>query len=153
MKYLPVGLDVRSRICIVVGGGRIGTRKVHNLLRAGAAVTVISPEASPELVGLAEAGRIRWIRREYIEGDMERAFLTVAATGQEGLNAQVVAEAARQGSLVCDASSEARSGLIFGALHVEEGVTLAVFTDGKDPGLARRTRDRIARLKEKWRGA
>ena len=44
MKYLPVGLDVRGRICIVVGGGHIGTRKAVNLLRAGAEVTVVSPE-------------------------------------------------------------------------------------------------------------
>ena len=35
MKYLPIGLDVRGRICIVVGGGRIGTRKAMNLLGAG----------------------------------------------------------------------------------------------------------------------
>jgi precorrin-2 dehydrogenase/sirohydrochlorin ferrochelatase len=152
MRYLPVGLDVRGRICIVVGGGQIGTRKVNNLLRAGAAVTVISPEASDEIIEMAEAGRVRWIGREYQEGDLNGAFLVVAATSKEAMNGRVVAEAARQKSLACDASSEPRSGLIFGALHLEDGITLAVFTDGQDPGLARRTRDRIAELKEEWRG-
>ncbi len=150
MKYLPVGLDVRGRICIVVGGGQIGTRKVKNLLRAGAAVSVISPEASEEVTQLAEAGQVRWFQREYQEGDLDGAFLVVAATGREDLNAQVVREAATEGSLVCDASSGARSGLIFGALHEEEGVTLAVFTDGQNPSLARRARDRIAELSDDW---
>lgn len=152
MKYLPVGLDVRGRICIVVGGGLIGTRKVKNLLRAGAAVTVISPDATEEVSELAEAGHVRWMKREYQEGDLDGAFLVVAATSRESLNGRIVAEADQRSSLCCDASSEARSSLIFGALHVEEGVTLAVFTDGQDPGLARRTRDRIAELKDKWRG-
>jgi siroheme synthase-like protein len=152
MKYLPVGLDVRDRICIVVGGGQIGTRKVNNLLKAGAAVTVISPEVSPAVAEAAEAGRIRWIRRNYQEGDLAGAFLTVAATSQKELNARVVRHAAQMGVLACDASSETRSAFIFGALHVEEDVTLAVFTDGRDPGLARRTRNRIAELKEEWKG-
>ncbi|MGD2122800.1 MAG: bifunctional precorrin-2 dehydrogenase/sirohydrochlorin ferrochelatase [Gemmatimonadota bacterium] len=153
MKYLPVGLDVRGRICIVVGGGQIGTRKTNNLLRAGAAVTVISPEASTEVAELAETGRIRWISRGYQEGDSADAFLTVAATSRDDLNGQVVRDAAENGSLVCDASSQTRSEVIFGALHAEEGVTVAVFTDGRDPGLARRTRDRIADLNRQWRGS
>jgi siroheme synthase (precorrin-2 oxidase/ferrochelatase) len=52
--------------------------------------------------------------------------------------------------LVCDASSASRSEVIFGALHHGAGVTLAVFTDGRDPSLARNTRDRIATLREEW---
>lgn len=150
MKYLPVGLDVRGRISIVVGGGRIGTRKVQNLVRAGAAVTVISPDGSPELTMMASAGQIHWIRRGYEEGDLNGAFLTVAATDRQDLNEQVVREAGQRGVLICDASSESRTGFIFGALHREEGVTVAVFSDGEDPGLARRTRDRIAELSDEW---
>ena len=150
MKYLPVGLDVRGRICIVVGGGRIGTRKVTNLLRAGASVTVISPEASDEVKQLADSGEIEWREKEYATEDLEGSFLAVAATNDDERNAQLVRDAVEGGVLVCDASSASRSDLIFGALHKREGITLAVFTDGKDPSLARRTRDRIARLGPEW---
>ncbi|MBT8398417.1 MAG: bifunctional precorrin-2 dehydrogenase/sirohydrochlorin ferrochelatase [Gemmatimonadetes bacterium] len=151
MKYLPVGLDVRDRICIVVGGGQIGTRKVANLLRAGAAVTVISPLVSDEVGILAEKEEIQWLRREIRGGDLAGAFLTVAATENEEVNALVVRDALDAGSLVCDASSAARSQVIFGALLEGEGVTLAVFTDGQDPARARKTRDRIAALEEDWK--
>ena len=64
-KYLPVGLDVRGRVCIVVGGGAVGTRKVLNLTRAGAAVTVIAPVASAEVVNLAESGQISWRQEQF----------------------------------------------------------------------------------------
>lgn len=150
MKYLPVGLDVRGRICIVVGGGKIGSRKVANLLRAGAAVTVIAPTATDEIGVLAKSGEIRWQRREFEGSDLDGAFLTVAATDDIELNGRVVQEATAAGSLVCDASSSDRSQVIFGALHEGVDVTLAVFTDGKDPALARRTRNRIAALDENW---
>ncbi len=150
MKYLPVGLKVSDRICVVVGGGQIGTRKAKNLLRAGASVTVIAPDATEELAELVESGRLRWHRREYRKEDLDGVFLAVAATENEDLNAGLVRTARERGVLCCDASSASRSEVIFGALHVRDGITLAVFTDGENPSLARRTRDRIAALTEEW---
>ena len=150
MRYLPIGLDVRGRICIVVGGGRIGTRKAINLLGAGAAVTVVSPEATEEISDLARRGKLRWENRAAREEDLEGAFLAVIASDSEELNARLVLSAKDRGILVCDASSADRTQVIFGALHRSPTATLAVFTDGEDPGLARTTRDRIAELEPEW---
>lgn len=152
MKYLPVGLDVRHRICIVVGGGQIGTRKVSNLIRAEAAVTVLSPDATEELAEMAREGRIRWRKAKYSPGDFRGAFLVVAATDDEDVNRRVVEDALEVGALVCDASSVSRSQVIFGALHEKDGITLAVFTDGRNPARARKVRDRIAALTREWEG-
>ena len=148
MKYLPIGLDVRGRPCVVVGGGAIGTRKVQNLLRAGADVTLVSPEATEELTRMSVAGEIRWLPENYHEGVLDGVLLAVAATDNEGLNASLVEAAGRRGVLVCDASSADRSQVIFGALHHGKDVTVAVFTDGRDPSLARKTRDRIEALEK-----
>lgn len=143
MKYLPIGLDVRGRKCVVVGGGKIGERKVQNLLRAGAEVVLISPETTTGLEEMAASGGFSWVRREYLESDLQGALLAVAATDDEELNARIASEARSRGALICDASSAPRSEVIFGALHVQEGLTVAVFTDGEDPSRARTTRDRI----------
>jgi len=144
MKYLPVGLDIRGRPCIVVGGGSVGTRKVRTLRDAGAAVTVVSPQASEELSRMADAGEIRWVRSDYREDLLDGSFLAVAATDDRELNGRLVRDAKKRNVLVCDASSAERSQLIFGALHQSEGVTIAVFTDGTDPARARNVRDEIA---------
>ena len=144
LKYLPVGLDIQGRKCLVVGGGNIGTRKVRNLTRAGGQVTLVSPEATEELARMAASGEILWRREAFREGHLNGAFLAVAATDDEGSNARLVDRARKLGVLVCDASSEERSQLIFGALHEGEGITVAVFTDGENPSRARLFRDRIA---------
>jgi uroporphyrin-III C-methyltransferase/precorrin-2 dehydrogenase/sirohydrochlorin ferrochelatase len=149
LRFLPVGLDVRGKNCIVVGGGSVGTRKVHTLARAGAAVTVISPTVTEELADEIEAGRAGWVKEAFQEELLGDPFLVVAATDDEDLNAAVIQAAAERGALVCDASSVDRSQVIFGALHTSEDATVAVFTDGRDPSHARRTRDRIADLLEK----
>lgn len=151
MKYLPVGLDLRGRACVVVGGGTIGARKVRTLIGVQAKVRLVSPEAHEDLRELAKKGLMDWVRREYREGDLEGAFLVVAATDGPEVNQGVVRDAQAAGSLVCDASSSHRSQVIFGALLEEGEVTLAVFTDGQDPSLARKTRDRIAGLTPEWK--
>lgn len=146
LRFLPVGMEVRDRKCLVVGGGGIGTRKALNLVRAGANVTVISPAVTDELAEQIGDGRIRWVKDSFREEHLGDAFLVVAATDDEDRNAIVVRLAARGGALVCDASSAERSQIIFGAMHRSDEVTVAVFTDGRDPAQARRIRDRIADL-------
>ena len=146
LRFLPVGLDVRGKSCLVVGGGGVGTRKVLTLARAGAAVTVVSPTVAGELAGLIETGQIRWVKDSFTEEHLGGAFLVVAATDDEALNATVARLAAQSGALVCDASSAERSAVIFGALLDQRDFTVAVFTDGRDPARARQTRDRIAAL-------
>jgi siroheme synthase-like protein len=146
LPFLPVGLRVQGKSCIVVGGGDVGTRKVMALARAGADVTVVSPTVTAELAEGIEAGRVRWVKDTFGAEHLGGAFLVIAATDDEGTNAAVVRAAADRGALVCDASSADRSQVIFGALLHGDDVTIAVFTGGRDPAHARRTRDQIARL-------
>jgi uroporphyrin-III C-methyltransferase/precorrin-2 dehydrogenase/sirohydrochlorin ferrochelatase len=146
MRFLPLGVDVSGARVVVVGGGPVGARKVRTLLRAGADVTVVAPSVTAELAHEIEQGRVRWhrelVRRDHLEG----SCLVVMATNHAELNALGARTARASGVLACDASSSREPGVIFGALLEDDGVTIATFTDGRDPSLARRTRDRIARL-------
>jgi len=146
MRFLPLGIDVRGRRCVVVGGGAVGTRKSLTLREAGARVTVISPAVSRGLAREIAAGRIRWVDEPFAERHLDGAHLVVMATDDRALNAAGAGIAARVGALVCDASSARRSTAIFGALLKDEGVTIATFSDGKNPSAARRKRDQIQRL-------
>src|SRR5579885_1627636 len=62
-------LRLKGRRAVVIGGGEVGLEKVEGLLACDAAVTLIAPEARPELVQLACEGSIRWEQREYADGD------------------------------------------------------------------------------------
>ena len=53
MDYLPIFYRIRQRSCLVVGGGSVAARKVSLLRKAGADVTVVSPELCDELQQLA----------------------------------------------------------------------------------------------------
>ena len=51
-------LRLGGRRCVVVGGGEIGLEKVEGLLACGGEVTLVAPDAVPELAELAAEGSI-----------------------------------------------------------------------------------------------
>ena len=76
---LLASVNTRRQGVLVVGGGSVGTRKIATLLGAGCEVILVSPEATPELRELAEAGRIRWFRRTVLPEDFAAARLVLLA--------------------------------------------------------------------------
>lgn len=149
MRFLPVGLDLRDRHCVVVGGGTVGTRKVRKLLEVGARVTVISPAVTAEIRAEVDADRVRWIEGPFEPEHLNSACLVIVATDAPGVNERLAAVARDCSTLLCDATSGERSDVIFGAVHEEDGLTVATFTDGVDPARSKDARDRIAA----WLGA
>lgn len=88
-----LGLRLRGRRVVVVGGGAVATRRVPALLDAGADVLLVSPEVTTGLEDLAAAGRIRWEERGYRDGDCAGAWLVCACTDRPEVNATVAAAA------------------------------------------------------------
>jgi len=91
-----LGLRLRGRRVLVVGGGAVAARRVPRLLAAGADVLLVSPEATASLEDLAATGKLRWLRRGYQPGDCAGAWLICACAGPAQVNAQVAEEAERQ---------------------------------------------------------
>src|SRR5437868_1407883 len=92
-SLFPMFLKLDGRRCLVVGAGRIADGKAEGLLRAGADVTVIAPEANDSVRALAAAGRVTWHEREVQAGDTAGFFLVVAGTNVAAVNRAVVDEA------------------------------------------------------------
>ena len=80
MDYLPIFYRIKQRACLVVGGGSIASRKVNLIRKAGADVTVVSPELCDELEKLASSNAIRHLNRQYEKHDLDDCVLVIAAT-------------------------------------------------------------------------
>ena len=91
-----LGLRLRGRLVVVVGGGAVASRRVPSLLDAGAEILLVSPKVAASLEDLAAAGRIRWEARGYQPGDCAGAWLVCACTDDPGVNAAVAAAAEDQ---------------------------------------------------------
>ena len=144
MRFLPLGIDVHDRTCVVVGGGPVGTRKALTMAQAGAVVRVVAPDVTEQLRHEVEAGRIEWLKDSFRPDHLAGAFLVIMATNNHSLNAAGALLARQECALACDASSGVQTQVIFGALLENDGLTIATFSDGRDPAHSRRTRDEIA---------
>ncbi|AMX84601.1 siroheme synthase [Geobacillus subterraneus] len=132
-------LQVRGRRAVVVGGGKVAARKIRGLLEAGADVVMIAPKAEPELQALAAAGTIGWCIKTFAPGDLDGAFLVIAATNDRGVN-EAVAQAAAPGQLVNVVDDPERCDFHVPAVVRRGPLTIAVSTEGASPAVARRIR-------------
>ena len=136
----PIYLDLTSRSCVVIGGKPFMVRKVQALLRAGAIVTVISPEPCPDLIAMAEQGEILLSRRGYHTDDLEGAFLALSADRDHA--EMVRQEAARRGTLLNTINQE-DSDFTLPAVLQRGTLSIAISTSGVFPAFAVRVRDEL----------
>jgi precorrin-2 dehydrogenase/sirohydrochlorin ferrochelatase len=144
MKYFPVNLQIAERKCVVIGGGRVAARKVATLLECGGVVEVVSPELVEELRERQQKGELAWLARPYRPGDLAGAFLVIAATDDEGVQAAVFAEASAANQLINVADVPQRCNFILPAVVSRGDLVIAVSTAGQSPALARRIRKQVA---------
>lgn len=139
----PVALELSGRRCVVVGGGTEAERRARGLLEAGASVAVIAEEATPGLGDLARRGELTLVARPFRRGDLDGAFLVVAATGDGATNAAVYAEA-EAGRVLCNAVDDIpHCHFAIPSILRRGELLLAVSTGGRAPALAKRLRRRL----------
>jgi siroheme synthase-like protein len=136
-------LKLDGRKCLVAGGGTVALEKIEGLLRCGAQVSVVSPEAAPAVRKLSETGKIEWIARRFVPEDLDGALLAIAATSDREVNRCVFEEAASR-SILTNAVDDPPLCDFFSASIVERGdLQIAISTAGKSPALAQRLRREI----------
>jgi precorrin-2 dehydrogenase / sirohydrochlorin ferrochelatase len=138
-------LRLKGRRCVVVGGGEIGLEKVEGLLACDGDVTLIAPEAVPELQRLAAEGSIRWERREYAGmEDLEGVFIVIASTDDTDANIRVYEDAERRAMLVNVVDVPPLCNFILPAIVRTGPLAIAISTAGASPALAKRIKAQIA---------
>lgn len=137
-------LKLKGRRSVVVGAGDIGLEKVEGLLACDGDVTVIAPKAVDEIAKLAAEGTIKWEQREYESGDIDGAFMAIAATNDTDVNIRVFDDAEAQGKLVNVVDVPPLCNFILPAITRSGPIAIAISTAGASPALAKRMKNEIA---------
>jgi len=145
LRSYPVNLvGLADRRCIVVGGGEVAQRKVESLLEAGAErVVVISPRLTQKLRALLQANRIEHHPRGYRRGDLEGAFVVVAATHDPDVNRDVWQEAQERRLLINVVDDPQRCNFFVPSVVRRGDLTISICTGGQDPALSTRLRQEL----------
>lgn len=133
MGWYPLFLNLEGKRCLVVGGGKVATRKALPLIEKGGVVTVVAPRVSEILERLGKEGKITLWKRPFAWGDLEGQDIVFAATDDPALNAAIAEEAQKRNILVNVSSSKDQGDFITPACLETEDLLLALSTKGKNP--------------------
>jgi precorrin-2 dehydrogenase/sirohydrochlorin ferrochelatase len=129
-------LRLSGRPCLVVGGGEVGLEKVEGLLACDGRVTLIAPDAVPELAEYAREGSIEWERRDFREADLDGRFLAIAATSDTDVNISVYEGAERRAMLCNVVDVPPLCNFILPAIVRTGPLAIAISTAGASPAHA-----------------
>lgn len=143
MRYYPVFLDIAGKPVVVIGGGNIAHVKVVGLLKAGAEVTVVSPELNAEMAALSAQGRFRHFQRDYEPGDLEGYTLAFVATDDRSVNSTVADEGKARKVWVNAVDDPPYCDFIMPGIAQKGDLIIAISTSGRSPAMARKMREEI----------
>jgi len=142
-ELFPLFLKLAGRPCLIVGGGVVAEAKMQGLLRCGAEVRVVAPEAAPGIREAAIAGRIVWDEHPFLPSDLAGVFLVVAATNSAELHEEIFRRC-QQAGILCNAVDEPeRCEFYYPAVVRRGALQLAISTAGHSPFLAQRLRHEL----------
>jgi len=133
MRYLPIHIDLRDKIVIIVGGGPAAEAKLRTLIKTEAQLVVLSESPSAEILRWADEGRIEIA----VDEAFETATLIYAATESPAENLAIAEQARALGIPVNAADQPAGCDFITPALVDRSPVAISIGTEGTSPGLAR----------------
>jgi precorrin-2 dehydrogenase/sirohydrochlorin ferrochelatase len=139
-KLFPMFLKLAGRPCLVVGAGAIAESKISSLVETGADVSVVAPEARPQVRSWAREGKIKWHQRSWEPSDLEGMFLVVAATSSTKLHEQIFKKATRRGILCNIVDVPELCDFYYPAVVQRGALQIAISTAGQSPALAQRLR-------------
>lgn len=137
LKNYPITLKLAGKQVVVIGGGTVAERKIHNLLDTGAIITVISPAITATIQSWLVTMKINWKKKYFEDDDIRDAFLIVAATNERTVNGLVL-KASRPYQLINVVDDPEGSNFFVPSTLHRGKLSISVSTSGASPGLAKK---------------
>ena len=142
----PINLNMQGRRAVIFGGGKVALRKLQRLLEEGALVTIVAPDALPEIGELQEKGKISWLQGNHTDynWDSTKQDLVFAATNSGAIN-QVICQLARSHGAWANSATAPDDCDFQLPSRIKQGhLELTASTEGGSPAFARLLRQDLA---------
>lgn len=142
-NYFPMFIDLSDKYIVVVGGGKIATRRVKTLYQFTRNILVVSPKLTRELQDMVKAGQIRWINRKCRRSDLSMAYMVLAVTDDAGVNDDIYRICKEEGIYVNVASDKDKCDFHFPGIVKYDEVVIGVNAGGADHKKVKKVRMEI----------
>jgi len=145
MPLFPTFIDLSHKKVLVVGGGRVATRKVESLLKFTKNIKVVAPKVRKELKDIIKREGLELKKRHFRSSDLKGVDMVIVAVDKVSLQERVFRICERRGILCNSVDSPELCNFIFPSLVVKGDATVGISTGGRVPALSKRLRELIER--------
>ncbi|MBM4119740.1 MAG: bifunctional precorrin-2 dehydrogenase/sirohydrochlorin ferrochelatase [Nitrospira sp.] len=143
----PITLDVKGRLCVVLGGDEEASDKAQRLLDAGAKVTVVSPTLNDALRKLTAGAKVIHRVRLFRGQDADGACLVInTLRADEEFSRALYEQAIRDKFLLVSLDQPDYSNVWMPAVLSRGHLRCAISTSGVAPALASRLRQDLEQV-------
>ena len=144
MSYLPLFIDVTGEKCLVVGGGKVASRKLIPILSTNMIVTLISPDIIDEIHQASnEHKNLKIIKRKFNNEDIEDQFLIVAATNDTKINKEIAKISKEKNILINMAEDSISGNTLIPSVVDRDPIKIAVSSGAASPILTRLVKTKL----------
>lgn len=136
MRYFPISIDSKDKICLFLGGGRICKRKIESLLRGDFSFLIYGKEIDKEVIKLCKENPQRI---KIVEKNIDQNFIfppcdfLFLATGDRDLNKILRKKAKDQGLRTLDLSDSLGSDFHLRKNISNEFIDISISSNGQIP--------------------
>lgn len=143
----PIFLNVKNKLCVVVGGGKVAERKIKKLLREKAQIIVIAKSTNEKIKSLEQQGKIKKIVNSEFTRNMipEGTFLVFECTGDKNVAIQIKKECQEKRIPLNSATYPEISDFFVPSSIKRWGLHISISTEGKSSAFSRAIREKIER--------
>ena len=132
---LNINFDISSKKWLIVGGGKIATRRTKKILKANGAIKLEYHIITKELEKISKKNKkIKIIKRKYQSTDLKGINFVVACTNDEKINGRIVKDSKKMEILVSNASNSKDNDFSFtSSFELNNEVKINFSTKGNSP--------------------
>ena len=152
--WFPLFINLENKKVLVIGGGKVATKKIEKILEYGADITVVTENVVEEKLLKLENVKIE--NNQKIENDKAKFeklvkgyFLVIAATDNEELNENIANVCDSNGMLINNVSSKVKMNAMFGGIVKNSEFQIAISTSGKNCKRSRAMKSEIQKVLDK----
>ena len=138
MSYLPLFIDTAGKKCLIIGGGKVASRKLIPILKSNMSVVMISPKIIDEILNNSKDNKnFVHISRKFEKNDISDQFLVVAATNDKNTNLQIAKLAKKNNILVNMAEDSLSGNTLIPSVVDRDPIKIAISSGAASPILTR----------------
>ncbi len=141
--YFPLFFNLQGKEVLVVGAGKIASRRAEALAEFGARVRMVAPDGTKQAEKLAEDGAVRWERRCFVPEDVNGCDLVITVTDDSQVNRQVVMICRERQILVNHGGDKSLCDFYFPGIAREGNLVAGITASGKDHKMASEVTGRL----------